>query len=420
MRSTVVEFFAHQLNTDPDIFGEVIDALEHITDKKKVLEHFYTENQEKVRKILSDLKLTYPTAEQVYETVGKNVKKLDKKIYELLDRPQCISNESCANLISAVLALNTNRTGFFLKRKVAESLLRENPPKKIMAELGYKNVEEMIEREDLFEIYAALRFIEKREWLNSTYIAAYRELKKDDFEVRAIEIRVLDINKWKKITEAFVGKKLHPMSHLKELGLIFLVPSEELKDASTTYLFAMTSHYLDEVTLYSNYLKYHSEDEFFGEKIVSAIRGDVPTAVLSKGQPNLWLVIQRYLFKEDPNDVRLGIPHINPEALYHRGASRTLLKMAKFVPALHLLIWEHTNYVAVWFPTRTGKEELVNFNFMDNIMSVMNKRKLKDRYTYHFHEALWNKIFINYFGVEKMEDVIVKNLLNGWFDIRKI
>jgi len=420
MRNTVIEFFAHQLNVDPDIFGKAIDTLGHITDKERVLEHFYTENQEKVRKILRDLKLTYPTAEQVYEAICENIKKLDKQIYELLEKPECVSNEGCANLISAVLALHTNRTGFFLKRKVAESLLRENPPRRIMAELGYKDVEEMIEKEDLFEIYAALRFIEKREWLNSTYIAAYRELKKDDFEVRAIEIRVLDINKWKKITEAFVGKKLHPMSHLKELGLIFLVPSEELKDASTTYLFAMTSHYLDEVTLYSNYLKYHSEDEFFGEKMVSAIRGDVPTAVLAKGQPYLWLLIQRYLFKEDPNDVRLGIPHINPEALYHRGASRTLLKMAKFVPALHFLIWEHTNYVAVWFPSRLGGTELVNFNFMDNVMSVMNKHKFKDRYTYHFHEALWNKIFINYFGVEKMEDVIVENLLNGWFDIRKI
>ena len=420
MRRTVVEFFAHQLNTDPDTFNEVVEALEHITDKKGVLEHFYTENQEKVRKILRDLKLTYPTAENVYEAVCKNIKKLDKQIYELLEKPECTSNEGCANLISSVLALNKNRTGFFLKRKVAENFLRENPPKKIMTELGYKDVEKMIEKEDLFEVYAALRFMEDRDWLNSTYIAAYKKLKKEDFEVRAVEIRVLEASKWKRVTEAFVGKKLHPMSHLKELGLIFVVPSGELKDASTTYLFAMTSHYLDEVNLYSSYFKYHSEEPYFGEKIVSAIRGDVPAAILSKGQPYIWLVIQRYLFKEDPNDVRLGTPHINPEALYHRGSSHTLLKMAKFVPSLHFLIWEHTNYVAVWFPSKSGKQELVNFNFADNIMSVMNKRKFNDRYTYHFHESLWNKIFINYFGVEKMEDVVVKSLLNGWFDIRKI
>jgi len=240
------------------------------------------------------------------------------------------------------------------------------------------------------------------------------------FETRPIEIRVLDVKKWQKVTEAFVHKKLHPMSHLKELGLIFLVPSEELRDILTTYLFGMTSHYLDEVHLYSDYFKYYSDDRFFGEKIVSAIRGDVPNILLTKDDPNKWLVIQRYLFKEDPQDPRLGVPHINPEALYHRGASHTLMKMEKLVPDLDFKIWEHTNYVAAWFPTRKGSQMLVNFNLMDNVMSVMSDLPFDKWYSYHLHEALWNKIFIDYFGVEKMEDVIIKHLLDGWFDIRKI
>lgn len=420
MRSTVVEFFAHQLKTDPDILGETIEALEHITDKKKVLEHFYEENQEKVKKALTHLKLTYPTVEELYKEVEKNIIRLDNQVFNLLDKPTCDSNEGCSNLISSVLALHSQRSGFFLKRKVAQDLLRENPPKVILRELGYESVDSMLENEDLFEIYAALRFMEDRDWLNSTYIAAYRHLKKEDFEIRPIEIRVLEASKWRKVTEAFVGKKLHPMSHLKELGIIFVVPSKHIKDVLTLYLFGMASHYLDEVNLYSNYFKYYSEDADFGEKIVSAIRGDVPDISQSRGDPNKWLVIQRYLFKEDSNDPRLGVPHINPEALYHRGASHTLLKMNKFVPSLDFEIWTHTNYVAVWFPTKKGEQVLANFNLMDNIMSVMNKLNYKEWYSYHFHEALWNDILINYFGVEKLEGVVVKNLLAGWFDIRKI
>ena len=420
MRSTVVEFFAHQLNTDPDILGKIVGALEHITDKKRVLEHYYEENQEKVKKILTHLKLTYPSGEEVFKEIGKNVIKLDKQVFNLLDKPECTTNDGCANLISSVLALHDDKSGFFLKRKVAEELLLENPPKKIMAELGYASAGGMIENEDLFEIYAALRFMEDREWLNATYIAAYGKLNKDDFEIRPIEIRVLDSSKWKKVTEAFVGKKLHPMSHLKELGFIFVIPSEDIKDASTTYLFAMTSHYIDEVKLYSNYFKYHSEGDDFGEKIVSSLRGDVPDASVVHGDPNRWLLVQRYLKKENPDDVRLGIQHINPEALYHRGASNTLSKMEKVVPVLDFEIWEDTNYTAAWFPTRIGRHELVNFNFMDNVISVMNKHNFKNRYTYHFQESLWNKIFINYFGVEKLEDVVIKHLLEGWFDIRKI
>jgi hypothetical protein len=177
---------------------------------------------------------------------------------------------------------------------------------------------------------------------------------------------------------------------------------------------------MDEVHTYSEYFKYQSEKEDFGRKIVSALRGDVPNVLLSKDDPNKWLIIQRYLFKEDPSDVRLGVPHINPEALYHRGASRVLLKFEKLVPDLDFKIWGHTNYVAAWFPTKKGRESMVNFNFMDNVMGVMNDLSFVERYSYHFHEALWNKIFIEYFGVEKLEGVVIKNLLEGWCDIRKI
>ncbi|MEX0621864.1 MAG: hypothetical protein WD187_02640 [Candidatus Woykebacteria bacterium] len=420
MRSTVVEFFANQLNTDPDIFGETIEALEQITDKKHVLENFFEENQEKVKKILSHLKLTYPTVEEIYKEVETSVKNLDSQIFELLDQPVCTTNEGCANLISSVLALHRDRSGFFLKRNVAEELMRRNPPANIMKELGYKNVEDMLAKEELFEIYAALRFIEDRQWLNNTYIAEYRKLKKEDFEIRPIEIRVLEAKKWRKVTQAFLKKKLHPMSHLKELGMIFVVPGEKMQEVITLYLFGMTSHYLDEVNLYSDYFEYYSDGPDFGEKIVSAIRGDVPDISLSKGGPNKWLVIQRYLFKEDPKDPRLATAHINPEALYHRGSSHTLLKMAKIIPNLNYGIWEHTNYVAVWFPSKKGDQILTNFNLMDNIMSVMNGLHYKDWYSYHFHEALWNKIFINFFGVEKLESTVIKHLLDGWFDVRKV
>src|SRR4030042_4168394 len=156
MRSTVVEFFAHQLNTDPDILGKAVDSLEHITDKKRVLEHLYEENHEKVKKILAYLNLTYPEAEKLYSAIKKSVERLDKQIFELLDRPVCNSNESCASLISAVSAFHEHRAGFFIKRKVAEALLRENPPPNILREFGYDSVDVMLDEEDLFEIYAAL------------------------------------------------------------------------------------------------------------------------------------------------------------------------------------------------------------------------------------------------------------------------
>ena len=420
MRNTVVEFFAHQLNTDPDLLAASIDTLEKITDKKNALEEVYEEVQENSNQVLKHLGFTHPTAEEIFTSLEGNVATLDKKIFQALGKPLCNTSKGCMSLIEAVLDKHEQKKGFFLKKDVAGNLLKENPPQNILAELGYESVDEMLRREDLFEVYAALRFMEDRDWLNTNYLLAYRNLKEDDFETRPIQIKVLDGEKWEKVTKAFLKKKLHPMSHLKELGFIFIIPSSQIHQILTAYLFGMTSHYLNEITLYSNYFKYYSSSSDFGRKIVSAIRGDVPEVQKRKSDHYLWLVIQRYLFKENPSDPRLGVPHINPEAAYHASASVALEKLEKIAKNLSFHFDGKTDWLATWMPTKNGKQVLVNFNFMDNAMSLMNKLPFEERYDYHFHEALWNKIFTTYFGEDKLLDVVIKHLLDGWFDIRKI
>ena len=131
-------------------------------------------------------------------------------------------------------------------------------------------------------------------------------------------------------------------------------------------------------------------------------------------------MVQRYLFKENPSDPRLGVPHINPEAAYHASASLSLEKLGKVAKNLSFHFDGETDWLATWLPTKNGKQVLVNFNFMDNAMSLMNKLPFEERYYYHFHEALWNKIFTTYFGEDKLLDVVIKHLLDGWFDVRKI
>ncbi len=39
------------------------------------------------------------------------------------------------------------------------------------------------------------------------------------------------------------------------------------------------------------------------------------------------------------------------------------------------------------------------------------------KYLYHHQESLWNKIFTEYFGEEKMEELIKENIIKGWFEI---
>jgi len=81
-----------------------------------------------------------------------------------------------------------------------------------------------------------------------------------------------------------------------------------------------------------------------------------------------------------------------------------------------LAFWENLNWVGDYFITESGAEALVSFNLIDTAMSLVKEKELV-KYLYHHQEALWNKIFIEYFGEEKMEQMMEKNILEGWFEI---
>lgn len=59
--------------------------------------------------------------------------------------------------------------GYFLRKEKAIAFLKNEPPKKVMEYLGYNSMDEMLAKEDLFEIYSALRFVEGSEWLNGIF-----------------------------------------------------------------------------------------------------------------------------------------------------------------------------------------------------------------------------------------------------------
>ena len=114
--------------------------------------------------------------------------------------------------------------GFFLKEDKLRDFIFLNPPKNIIKELGYKDAKELLEKENIYHIFAALRFAENERWLNEFFMRPYHDLIPDNFEEREIKIEILP-KKWAEIGEKFVVKKLHNISHLKEAGMIFVVPT---------------------------------------------------------------------------------------------------------------------------------------------------------------------------------------------------
>ena len=387
------------------------NKMEKITSKKEMIRKIAKENDLLVSKTLSELGLSREnSAEEVHKALQSRIIDLDKKLPNnwqgLCKTALDLVEGSSYTKASEVTA------GFFIKKEKAIELLEKYPPQNILDFFGYKNTRELIDKETFESVFAALRFTQSTEWMHKFFDQAYNDLKADDFEERPIQLKVLE-EKWLKVADKFLEKKYHNVSHLKELGIIFIVPLKLDTPGEITRIFALVLHYLNEVPFYSELFKKFSKETDFIEKLKSLLRGDVLewSKVESLKSNTNWLIIQRYLAKDDKNDPRLLMPHVNPEAEHWFKAQESLAKLGS-----DFEFWKKLDFVGDFFPsTSSGQVELVSFDLVDLVMTLVKKGKMK--YLYHQQEALWNKIFIEYLGREKMNELIEENIIQGYIEL---
>jgi hypothetical protein len=350
----------------------------------------------------------------------EHVEATERGLISLLGEVDCRTQKGCSPLIDEAVKLANPPKGFFLKEEKARELLLANPPQNVMAVLGYSDAQELLEKEDLFEVFASLRFAEEKKWLNEVFFTPYAKLTPHDFEEREVTVRVLEAHKWERLATAFMKKKFHNVSHLKEMGLVFTIPVAS-EDGITLRLFALLLHYLHEVPFYATYFKLvadkQEDGKGFADTVVSALRGDVRSAVPPGENLLFWLIIQQYLYKTDPDDFRLTWPHISPEALHWKKAAENLAKLGEERPELGLGFWCGRSHVGGILGN-----SLVSFNFEDNVFSAVPGQDV-EQYTYHLREALWNQLFVDYFDGDwkSFEDLMIEDFAQGFtvFKVRK-
>ncbi len=410
-----IKKIARILRTDKDTVFSVCERMEDVTGKKDVPKKIIEENEQLIERSLKTLGVRRDAYQfEVYDALIEKIRQNDDFIFKIFKEPRCIDYEGCKVLLNFALETANVPEGFFIKTKKAREFLKNKPPKKILEALGYKDVDELLEKEEMTQVFAALRFMEDTEWLNNEFFSQYIDLTPEDFEFREIELKVLD-RKWLDAAEKFLKKKYHNVSHLKELGVIFVIPLEMKVHGETMRLFSLILHYLNEVTFYSNlFQKFAEKKEVFAERVISSLRGDVLEERLPENKVANWMIIQRYLAKDDEYDWRLFEPHINPEALHWSKAEKNVADFNKRFPESGLDFWKDLDFVGDFFKTRSGVDNLVSMNLIDTVMSlVMEKQMIK--YLYHHQEAMWNKIFSEYVGgQEEMEKIIVDNFVKGY------
>jgi hypothetical protein len=412
------EYLSKILEVSPEFLAELDREMTNVTGKKNILDKVAEENEALINKTLGLLNTGERKSEHV-KMILREVSFLHEKFFlEFLEIIEGKTRfEKAVNIARKIAHVPR---GIFLKKKLAEEFLLKREAPNLLNYLKCKNMEEVLARYDVFEVWSALRFVENNEWMHQTFDEIYKNLKSDDFEEREIQIKVLN-EEWREIAEKFVAKKHHNVSHLKEFGIIFLNPIAENIPGKFLRDFALILHYFHEINFYSKmFLKYLDYPDF-NEKFKSLLRGDVNEIKdIAQLPKSIWLIVQRYLWKENPTDPRLFLQRVNPESLHWARGERDLGLISGVGKKLDLNMWHNLDWVGGVFPD--GEDEIVSFDLEDNVMSAVSFAEGKNEFfNYHQREAMWTKIFCEYVGGEEnMENILINNFFKGAVDFKNL
>lgn len=379
--------------TDTKLIGDIIEHA-HQTTKRLQLDHQDTTGQELYQGLLAQV--AKHNQHLAVAIGGKNVDKV---------------SEMQPLILKAIEKIDIPRSCWVLKNSVAKDFLRRNPPPEVMKVLGHSSVESMLKHENLPEVFGALRFAESAEWL-SKFNDGYNTVQPSDFVQREIQVVQMPLDKWGNIARSFIAKKRHNITHLKELGVIMVLPlEEEYMKGITLKIMPLVLHYFNEIRLYSAFFKLKQVQPDFGKIFADTLNADPDLGPIMAGQNVHWRVIQRYFGKlGDEGHPEIFSPHVQPEDLHWRTAEETLYRIDP-----ELDFWRDLDYVGI-----LKDNSPVSFNLMDVSLSYSNDVPYDQRYIYHFRESLWNEIFMRYMGHQNLEDQVLKQLDNEMITPEKL
>lgn len=396
------------LQAKEPLFEHSLHQLEVLTGKKNVDVRLAAEIAEKAADRLKLLGVG-PDApgEDVYNVLIAQVQRHDDRLARAIGGtdPSNLA-EMIPLIVAAAEAAPLPKDGWFLKVDKAREMLRQQPPEAIMEVLGYHLVSQMLDHEDIHELFLALRFVQPSDWLNN-FNKQYAELTAADFEPRRIKVVRFDPAKWGNIAEHFIQKKRHNITHSKEMGAIAVMPMlQERMTGVTLKVLPLLCHYFNEIRLYSSFFKLNQAKKNFGRVVTDTLIADPSHVRLTDSAHIHWRVIQRY-FGKLTGEVHPEIfePHLQPEDLHWRRAEDVLYEIDP-----ELEFWRGLDYVAV---LRDQPLAPVTFNLMDISLGYSNAIAYQDRYLYHFRESLWNEVFARYLGEKVLEEQLLVKLDNA-------
>ena len=261
------------------------------------------------------------TGPELYNALLERAKQDDKTVRELLGA-STDDKDLTVRMQRLVRNFDIPKKTFALKASVAKRLLKKNPPKKAMKQLGYRSVDSMLKHEPVAQLYAAAAVAETPAW-HRLLLNSYKQLKPTDFEARPVAILAPANKRWENLSASYVAEVKHNIISFKELGAVVLLPlpAKAVPGAALAVL-VLTLQAISDIRITSAYLQLHQVRPDFGTILAKAARDEPYTRASLLGEPLPWRLIHRYFSRSpDTYNTDLFEPHVRARR-FQMGAGR--------------------------------------------------------------------------------------------------
>lgn len=345
------------------------------------------------------------TAAELYHVIMERIKTDDSCLRRTLQTRAAthVSAEAdvTAGMVHALQEVVRGQECFALKASTLRALIRKQPPKKALKQLGYRSLDSFLKRESPASMLGAAWLTESPAW-QQQLLERYKRLKPSDFETRSLVILQPSSPHWRSLAEHVVRAERHNLLCLKEIGAILLLPlPADCAPGVVTVSLTLALHELNELQAGSTYLKLCQVRPDFGNLVQAVVSAEPHLSSKLLDQPVSWHLIQQYYARlKQRFHEAVFEPHIRQEDLSWQSVEAALCRIE---PRLNF--WRDTAHLG-----RLHKRQLVSLNILDSALNLCNHLPFEQRVVQACQGSLWHELLLKYLNHDTVEQTVLSQL----------